>query len=261
MLIYRFRITSDEHDDFLMEVDIQPSQTFKELHDCIVESAELLPADRAFIYPTDKKDVRGLEISLKSYKKEVKKYDPELDEMVNEIIIPRMMKDARIKNYIEDPHQRLVYLYHGKVDIVLKIELFKIVPSENMKVYPSCNRKQGTLPKLPVVPVIPEVVKQEKPKVAEPPIPLPTLASITKLDEIIEDDAELAEIDNEIGELLMEEAPVEAEVEEHNAGSEEETEESSFYDSDEEKMEHLEDFDNIENLEMRFSHYDGNQDD
>ena len=47
-----------------------------------------------------------------------------------------------------------------------------------------------------------------------PPVPVPTIASLTKPEDMVEDEAELAEIENEIGELLMEEAPVEADTEE-----------------------------------------------
>ena len=55
MIIYRFRITSEEHENFLREIDIQPKQTFFDFHLAIVEAAELLHCERASFFPTDKK--------------------------------------------------------------------------------------------------------------------------------------------------------------------------------------------------------------
>jgi hypothetical protein len=75
MLIYRFKITSQEHEEYTMEIEIQPGQTFRDFHECIIESSELLPPEKAFFFPTDKKNKRSTEISLKSYKKQEKKYD------------------------------------------------------------------------------------------------------------------------------------------------------------------------------------------
>src|SRR5512138_2056916 len=98
MLIYRFRIVSEDHEDFSMEIEIQPGQSFRDFHECIIESVELPPPDKASFYLTDKKYLKGTELSLKSYKKQVKRYDKELDEMVLETITPRLMKDSKIKN-------------------------------------------------------------------------------------------------------------------------------------------------------------------
>ena len=114
MLIYRFRISSDEADDFVREIEIQPGQTFRDFHNCILESLEFTPPENAFFYITLKKDKERQEISMKSVKKQVKRYDKDLDEIVVETVALKLMKDSKVKNYIEDPHQRMTYEIQGK---------------------------------------------------------------------------------------------------------------------------------------------------
>jgi hypothetical protein len=41
MIIYRFRLTSEDHEDFLREIEIQPIQTFLDFHKAIETCANL----------------------------------------------------------------------------------------------------------------------------------------------------------------------------------------------------------------------------
>ena len=264
MLIYRFRITSQEHEEYSMEMEIQPGQTFRDFHECIIESSELLPPDKAFFFPTDKKNKRSTGISLKSYKKQEKRYDPELDEMVVEVYTPKLMKDAKIKNYIEDPHQRMVYEYYGKSAHTFLIELFRIVQSDGLTIYPKCLRRTGELPKRIEVPVIAEPPKPEQEKPALPKVVLPPLETLSKFEDIVEDDEELAKIEEGLNDILGEEAPLEIEIEEEVVTEVDDGEELSIFGQEgeeETRIEHLEDFEDIENIEIKYSRYDNGQDD
>ena len=266
MLIYRFKITSQEHEEYSMEIEIQPGQTFRDFHECIIENSELLPPEKAFFYPTDKKYKRSTEISLKSYKKQQKVYDPEMDEMVLVTSTPKLMKDARVKNYIEDPHQRLVYEYHGKAEHTFLIELFRIVQADGADVYPRCVKRTGELPKPVVLPVIAETPKAETEKPAMPKIVLPKLDTIAKFDDIEEDEEELAKIEEGIEDLLDEALPAGDETDEKPAAASDDEEDQSIYGQDEEededdRLEHLEDYDDIENIEIKYSRFDNDQDD
>ena len=69
MLIYRFRITCEEHDGFLREIEIQPGQTFLDFHHILLDSAELLHCERASFFNMDKKYKKDKEISLKAEKR------------------------------------------------------------------------------------------------------------------------------------------------------------------------------------------------
>lgn len=264
MLIYRFRLTSQEHEEYTMEIEIQPGQTFRDFHECITESSELIPPDKAFFFPTDAKNKKGTEISLKSYKKQEKRYDPELDEMVIETLTPKLMKDAKIKNYIEDPHQRMIYEYHGKMTHTFLIELFRIVQSDGLGIYPKCVRRTGELPKQAEKPVLPEPVAREVEKPDLPKIVLPPLEGISKFDDIVEDEEELAKIEEGLGDLLDDGAALDIGIEgeaETVAGDEQELSIFGQEEGEEEPLEHLEDYDDIENLEIKYSRYDSGQDD
>jgi hypothetical protein len=262
MLIYRFKITSQEHEEYTMEIEIQPGQTFRDFHECIIESSELLPPEKAFFFPTDKKNKRSTEISLKSYKKQEKKYDPELDEMVVVTITAKLMKDAKVKNYIEDPHQRMIYEYYGKATHTFLIELFRIAQSDGLSIYPKCVKRSGELPKFTAVPVIPDLLKPEPEKAVIPKVVLPPLEALAKLDDIIEDDEELAKIEEGLDEFLVEEAPLEVEIESVAAVPGGDDEEVSLYEQGDEegRLEHIEDYEDIENIEIKYSRYDNDPD-
>lgn len=265
MLIYRFKVTLQDHEEFSLEIEIQPGQSFRDFHECITEASELLPPEKAFFYPTDRKNQRSTEIALKSYKREERKFDPELDEMVTVVTTPRLMKDCKVKNYIEDPHQRLVYEYFGKVPHTFQIELFKIVQSDGLTIYPKCVKKTGTIP-VRVAPVpIPDEPPAETPKKDQPKIVLPPLEGLAKLDDIVEDEDELAKIEEGLNEFLSEEAPEEPETEEKANGSDDEENVNPYgeqeEDDQEDKISHLEDYDDIENIEMNYSRYDSDPDD
>ena len=98
MLIYRFKITCEEHDGFLREIEIQPNQTFLDFHHIIIDSSELLHCERASFFMTDKKYKKDKEISLKSEKRQVRKYDDDLDQVVTESLTLPLMKNSKNKS-------------------------------------------------------------------------------------------------------------------------------------------------------------------
>ena len=100
MLIYRFKVISEEYEEFVREICIQPGQKFIDFYQIVLESAELIPAEQASFYLTDKKYKKDREISLNHIEKLVKRYDPEMDEMMMITIVPKLMKDAKLKDYI-----------------------------------------------------------------------------------------------------------------------------------------------------------------
>ncbi|MFZ4522044.1 MAG: IS1096 element passenger TnpR family protein [Bacteroidales bacterium] len=263
MLIYRFRVTCEEHDGFLREIEIQPNQTFLDFHHILLDSGELLHCDRASFFMTDKKYKKDKEISLKAEKRQVRKYDEDLDQVVTEALTLPLMKTEKIKNYIEDPHQKMIYEFIGRDIFSFHIELFKIFPAEGVPSFPRCIKRVGELPKKAEQPTAAEVVPAA-PKVVIPKVPLPKLQELVKFDDIVEDEHELAEIENELVGLLEDdqeqEVPSESnETDEHGMndflyGEEEEADEDD-------KLDHLEDYEDIESLDKRISGFDRDSDD
>jgi len=262
MLIYRFKITSEEHEDFLREICIQPSQTFADFHSCLMETAVLLPCGNASFFLTDNKQRKNREISLSPVEREVKRFDQELDEMVMETIVPVLMKNAKVKDFIEDPHQRLIYEYHGKEYFTFLVELVKIMKSDNEGFYPSCTKWEGEIPKKKETLV---ADPEEKAEQSQPDLVKSVVTGIdalSKLEGIEENEEELAEIENNLSDILFGDSteknrdnlnkdPVlsDVEVDDLDEDGEDKDDKEDFSDG----MEHLEDIEDIENIEIKYS--------
>ncbi|MCX6251501.1 MAG: hypothetical protein NTX61_12205 [Bacteroidetes bacterium] len=254
MIIYRFRITSEDQEDFLREIDIQPVQTFLDFHEIMQSTTDLDPCENAFFYTTDRKYKKHQEISLKPHKKRLRKYDQELDEIVTEEFELHLMKDSRLKNFIEDPHQKMIYEYYTKDLYVFHLELFKLLKEDDYIIFPKCIKKTGEIQKKIFIPVEP---------VAEEEIPLipPVIFDIPREKEIIlsgieENEAEIAEIEDHIDELLVEEDPL---TKQKSISVHDETDE--YFPEDENIVESMGDFEDLENIEMNQHEYDSEPDD
>jgi hypothetical protein len=262
MLIYRFRVTSEDYDDFLRVIEIQPSQTFHDFHTIIMTSAEIDKCDKAFFYITDNIFKKQKEISLKPLKKQVRKYDDELDEIVTEIFIPHLMKDSKLKDYVEDPHQRMIYEFHGKEFIVLFIELFKIIKTDEVISLPRCIQSKGEIPKKLDISVIPVTAPPEEAAAIHPPLVAP--GGISLFSSIQEDESEIAEIENQLGELLAAEEnetpedktiPSQDDEATYSMHQEEDTEGQET-----DHIESLDEYEDIENLEINHRDFDRDSD-
>jgi hypothetical protein len=57
-----------------------------------------------------------------------------------------LMADSRLNEFMEDPHQRIIYEYDYMNPKLFYIELTKIVPADPNVVYPICIKSEGELP-------------------------------------------------------------------------------------------------------------------
>jgi hypothetical protein len=172
------------------------------------------------------------------------------------------MKTEKVKNYIEDPHQKMIYEFAGRDYYSFHIELCKIFQSEGMVSFPRCVKRVGELPKKAEQPVVVIPVKPVVPKVVIPKIPLPVIESISKLDNIVENDNELAEIESELGDLIEDVEPLTLSDQEMDASADFDYSFGQHEDDQEdEHLEHLDDFEDIDNLDRRMNGFDRDQDD
>jgi hypothetical protein len=263
MLIYRFRITCEEHDPFLREIEIQPNQTFLDFHHILMDSSELLHCERSSFFMTDKKYKKDKEISLKAEKRQVRKYDEDLDQVVTDTVSLPLMKTEKLKHYIEDPHQKMIYEFVGRDIFSFHIELFKIFPSDGVPSFPRCIKRAGELPKKAEQPTPVAGVTPVAPRVVIPKVPLPKLQELVKFDDIVEDEEELAAIEEEL-EILIEDTAEETVLE--TSGGDDHGVDDFLYGEHEEseeddKLDHLEDYEDIESLDKRISGFDRDSDD
>ncbi len=256
MLVYRFRMTSEDHESFIREIEILPGQTFLDFHTIIMESAELIHCQRASFFLTDKIYKKHQEITLKTEKRQIRQYDDDLDQIVNVSVTLPLMKASKLKNYIEDPHQKMIYEFHGKEFFSFHIELFKIVQSDGSFSFPRCNKRNGELPRKAEVPAV-SVEEPVVAKVVIPKIIIPKPESLAKLDHIQEDESEILAIESQLSELQEEEeSPI---FEAQEVYAENESEGHSY--EEEEQMEHIEDYDDMDKLERKYSGFDHDSDD
>lgn len=136
MHVYKFRILLEDNDEFYRDIEISSGDTFESLHKAIIDATELSGNELASFYICDSKWNRKKEISLIDMS--------EGEETEN---APLVMSKSKLNQHIDDPHQRMIYVYDFLNMYEFYIELSKIVPSENGVKYPRCVKKLGAIPK------------------------------------------------------------------------------------------------------------------
>jgi hypothetical protein len=150
MAIYRFRVSLEENDDIFRDIDIRSVQTFDLFHTAIQEAFKFDNKHSASFFVSDDYWRKNQEITLK---KEDLPLEPE--EIKKGLGPKKLMAEIKIAKYIEQPHQRFVYIFDPNAQWCFLIEMVKIA-EENPKLnYPVCSRTVGTAPKqyktLPVI--------------------------------------------------------------------------------------------------------------
>ncbi len=142
MAVYRFRVYLEENEDIYRDIDIRAVQTFEQFHNVIQDSFKFDNKHSASFFVSDDYWRKGQEITLK-------KEDLPLDEdEIRKNVDPKkLMAEVKIAKFIEQPHQRFVYVFDPNVQWSFLIEMLKIA-DENAKVnYPVCVKSFGTAPK------------------------------------------------------------------------------------------------------------------
>lgn len=150
MHLYRFRLLFEEQDDFLRDFDILATQTFLDFHNIIVESVELKGNELASFFICDRNWRKKKEITLIDMQQndEDQLIDQDEDEKANARLnkIPAFeMAKVKIKDIIDDPHQRLLFEYDFLNPKTFYIELMKIIDADVNEKYPRCSKSTGKL--------------------------------------------------------------------------------------------------------------------
>jgi hypothetical protein len=142
MAVYRFRVCLEENDDIIRDIDIKAVQTFEQFHLIIQEAFKFDNKHAASFFVSDDYWRKNQEIT---YRKE----DLPLDEFeIRKKVEPKkLMADTKIAKFIEQPHQRFVYIFDQNVQWGFLIEMIKIVEESKKVTYPSIVKSMGTAPK------------------------------------------------------------------------------------------------------------------
>ena len=132
-MIYRFTIISDEVDDFVREIQIDPEATFFDLHEAILKAANYTNDQMTSFFICDDDWEKEKEITLEEMDN-----NPEMDSWI--------MKETRLNELIEDEKQKLLYVFDYMTERCFFIELSDIITGKEIK-GAKCTKKSGEAPK------------------------------------------------------------------------------------------------------------------
>ncbi|NEU07683.1 plasmid pRiA4b ORF-3 family protein [Flavihumibacter sp. R14] len=145
MAIYRFKISFEDYDDVVREIDIKSNQTFESLHHAIHESTKYNPEISSSFYVSNDHWIKGDEIA----------YLPSERKINNGVVL---MTNSKLSAFIDDPHQKFYYTYNFERPFDFHVELIKIILNEEAgKTYPNVFRSSGEVPRLAGTGLIPPV--------------------------------------------------------------------------------------------------------
>ncbi|HEU5054232.1 MAG TPA: hypothetical protein VFT78_14025 [Hanamia sp.] len=134
MAVLKFRVYWEEDESVYRDVVIKHSQTFFDLHNCILKCFEFDNKHLATFYRSNDHWQRGREISLEKYDKEYKAE-------------PLIMKETPIGKEIREPNQKFIYVYDFHKNWTFLVELINVNKDEDHKLeYPCCSRSEGIAP-------------------------------------------------------------------------------------------------------------------
>jgi hypothetical protein len=143
MLIYKFRITVEENDNFLREIEIRPSQTFEDFHNALLDCTTLETDQMASFFICDIQWRKHQEITL--LRTEEEKDDRYIRDKSP---IAKLMSETTLNDCIDNPNAQLIYLNDLKLIHTFYIELFKIYDNKETGVtFPRCVKRISDLPK------------------------------------------------------------------------------------------------------------------
>ncbi len=134
MAILKFRVYYEEDDSIYRDIAIRHTQSFFDLHQCILRSYEFDIKHKATFHRSNDNWQRGKEITLEKYDKSYK-------------VEPLIMSDTTIGSEIKVPNQKFIYLYDFVKNWGFLVEMIGVSKEENPKlVYPATVRSEGIAP-------------------------------------------------------------------------------------------------------------------
>jgi hypothetical protein len=135
MAVYKFRVTFEDYEDVYREIEIKSTQTFEDLHRAIQEAIGFDGKQLASFYMSNDTWRKGREITLMDMSEEGEE-EPKV-----------IMNKSKLADFIEDPHQKIIYVFDFMAFWNFFVELVKIQPDNPKVKYPLCSKSVGTAPK------------------------------------------------------------------------------------------------------------------
>jgi len=138
MHVYKFRVALDDNEEFIRDIEMESKHTFEDFHKALINAIGFDGSQLASFFVADNNWRKLKEITL------IDMFDSESDDGS---LKTEMMRDTRLCDFIDDPHQRFIYIYDYMKMWSFYIELLKIQTSEKNVKYPRCIKTIGDLPR------------------------------------------------------------------------------------------------------------------
>ena len=135
MALYRFRITFEDYDDVMREIDVKSNQTFEDLHRAIHQSTGYNSEFPSSFYISNDQWTKGEEITYLPNQKRIDRGVP-------------LMDKVKLLSFIDEPHQKFYYTFNFARPFDFHVEMMKIILEETPGVvYPAVIKSSGEAPK------------------------------------------------------------------------------------------------------------------
>lgn len=131
-MVYKFRILSDEVDNFTREIAIDSEDTFLDLHNAILDSVGYTKDQMTSFFLCNDEWEKGTEITLIEMDS-----SPETDNWI--------MESTKLSELIEEEDQKLLYVFDYLTERAFFMEIFQIVPNKNLTAA-KCILSEGDAP-------------------------------------------------------------------------------------------------------------------
>ena len=128
-MIYRFKVWFEEDEDINRVIDIQPTATFLDLHNIVLDSIGFNKKEASSFYVSDDNWRKGKEVTLMENGSKL------------------LMDKVKINELVNDPHQKFLYITDFKEQWALHIELQSIQNDVKGIKYPLISKSTGKAPK------------------------------------------------------------------------------------------------------------------
>lgn len=133
-MVYKFRIISDEVDDFLREIKIDAEASFFDFHEAILACTGYKDDQMTSFFICDDDWEKETEITLEDMGAGSSDEDT------------YVMKSTTLNELLEDEKQKLLYVFDPLTERMFFIELSEIIPGKDLQ-KAACTRKEGNPPK------------------------------------------------------------------------------------------------------------------
>jgi hypothetical protein len=119
-MVIKFRILSDEVDNFVREIAIDSEASFLDLHDTILDSVGFIKDQITSFFICNEDWEKEKEITLIEMDS-----SPEIDSWV--------MEETKISELVEEEDQKLIFVFDNMTERSFFIEAYQFIPNKNLE--------------------------------------------------------------------------------------------------------------------------------